>query len=100
MRQEKTRLTQTMRRREGGKLELMGIFRKDGKNFREFLELLGKLKAVEFLGLARILGVRVEPNDEADAILEKAMDAFLALDRKRRRNFMRLLRQAAKKEES
>lgn len=79
----------------------MNIFRHDEKNFREFLELIGKLGASEFFGIARILGVQVEADDEADVILERVMDTFLALNRKRRRNFMRLLREATTaKEES
>jgi hypothetical protein len=89
------------------------------KDFEYFVRNIGKLEAVEFCGLAKILGVSMYKKEELekinikelkemdaaaqqnlmesvsapmDEILEKMMDRFLELPRKRRKEINKILK--------
>ena len=81
------------------------------KDFEVFLRALPKLDPVEFVGLARLLGVKMyewdgvkpanpeEIRDRSfDVVLEEMMDKYLSLTKKRRREINEILRAVAKKE--
>lgn len=75
------------------------------KDFEEFLDMIVKLEPNEWLGVARILDVKVELLRETDNkieprsaedIFEEMLDKFLALNKKRRKTLLNLMRDATK----
>lgn len=80
------------------------------KNSEQLMDLIPKLSAIEFAGLARVLKVRLldEVNPEADeikerfaprtfsAVLEDIFINFEKQDRKRRREILSLVKKAVK----
>ena len=100
----------------------MSIFRSNlEKDFEYFVRHIGKLEAVEFCGLAKILSVdmykkisldEIDPKDlkdlseeqkanmmaeliiPVDEVLEKMMDRFLELPRRRRKEINQILKDA------
>ena len=64
------------------------------QDFKFFLENIGNLEPVELVGMARLLRVIITKQDTSESVLEKLMDGFLALGRKDRRTFIRILRAA------
>lgn len=74
------------------------------KDIKGFQRQLLQLEPVEFIGVARILGVQlfdVEKNEPAmfDEIFAGMMEKYIGLSRKQRRNLERLLRAATKKDD-
>jgi len=74
------------------------------KDIKGFQRQLLQLEPVEFIGVARILGVQlfdVEKNEPMmfDEIFADMMEKYAGLSRKQRRNLERLLRAATKKED-
>jgi len=72
------------------------------KQMNQFIRYIPQLEPQEFVGLAKLLGVVVVEDDEdktprefAD-VLEDVLEAFTKLNRKRRREFMTLLKQVTK----
>ena len=63
------------------------------KDFEQFVRALPKLEPVEFYGLATLLGAGCE-EDKLDEILEKMMDRFLELKKRRRREILQILKDA------
>lgn len=65
----------------------------------EFLKIIPLLEAEEFIGLCKILNVVLvnddEPRDFVN-LFEDVLKAFLNLNRKQRRNLMKILRNATK----
>ena len=59
-------------------------------------QLLG-LEPVEFLGVAKILGVKVVAEDE-EKIFVNVLESYRRLSRRKRKNLHRLLEAAVKKE--
>ena len=79
------------------------------KDFEFFVRALPALDPVEFLGLARLMGVKMyewdgeipqnpqEIRDRAfDVVLEEMMDRYLGLTKKRRREINEILREVKK----
>ena len=66
------------------------------KNFQDFLSAVSKLEPAEYCGLCKILCVpMVDENKEAipfDATLEQVMERFLTMNRKPRRQLMKVLK--------
>lgn len=68
------------------------------KQFQLFLKALTGLNPLEFIGVARVMGVKVmvdkDTPRQAEDILADMMIKFPQLSRTARRNLMRILRQA------
>lgn len=71
------------------------------KEFETFLRGLCKLEPVEFCGLARIMGVKMDEmvDDKRtlrplDKIMEEMMDKFLSTTRRRQKEILKLLKDA------
>ena len=70
------------------------------KSFLEFVEIVSKLEPVEYCGLCKVLCVEMfdgETPKPFDKTLEECMDKFLGMNRKPRRQLMKVLRDATKK---
>lgn len=69
------------------------------KQINEFIYAIPKLEPQEFIGLARLLGVELmnenEPREFED-ILENVLENFTKANRKRRKEFITLLRSVTK----
>ena len=70
------------------------------KDLENFLTAIPKLEPVEFIGIVRLLGVKLfqesgEPKDFSD-LLEEAIEKFQAIKRKGRREILRLLKNVEK----
>lgn len=63
------------------------------KDFEQFVRALPKLEPIEFYGLATLLGAGCE-EDKLDEILEKMMDRFLELKKRKRREILQILKDA------
>lgn len=63
------------------------------KDFEQFVRALPKLEPIEFYGLATLLGAGCE-EDKLDEILEKMMDRFLELKKRKRREVLQILKDA------
>lgn len=85
----------------------MDILKTKEQTLTEFAKLLGKMDAMEFLGLAKILCVHVFDNEnkdengkpsprQAEEIIEDCLIAFDNLNRKQRREILRVMRAAVK----
>lgn len=61
------------------------------KDFEQFVRALPRLEPVEFYGLATLLGAGCE-EDKLDEILEKMMDRFLELKKRKRREILQILK--------
>ena len=70
------------------------------RSFEEFLTLVSKLEAIEFLGLTKILCVPLldDENHERDFadLLDDVLDGFSKCGRPQRREILRALRAAVK----
>ena len=76
------------------------------KTVEKLFDLIPKLEPVQFIGLARLLGVKLidlEKSDEKGAeprqfteVLEDVLRAFEKLNRKRQREVFQLVKQAVK----
>ena len=72
------------------------------KDFEFFVRNLPQLQPIEFCGLAKILGVRLDELDKTeddkpiprpiDKVLEEVMDKFLALSRRQRKEINQMLK--------
>lgn len=75
-----------------------------GEKLQEFIRCVSLLSEVEFLGVAKILTVSIVKEDHtpraADEILEDMIDTFVFLNRKKRRDLMKILKQITKKRKS
>ena len=72
------------------------------KTNKEFMELLVKLEITEFIGVARLLNVKVlkEDNETARNFVDvfcDVVDSYDKLGRIARRNLMKIMKSAAKK---
>ena len=85
----------------------MDILKTKEQTLTDFAKMLGKMDAMEFLGLAKILCVHVFDNEnkdengkpaprEAEAIIEDCIIAFDNLNRKQRRDILRVMRNTVK----
>ena len=85
----------------------MDILKTKEQTLTDFAKMLGKMDAMEFLGLAKILCVHVFDNEnkdengkpaprEAEAIIEDCIIAFDNLNRKQRRDVLRVMRNTVK----
>ena len=75
-----------------------------GEKLQEFIKCVSLLSEVEFLGVAKILcvdytGVDKKPRP-VEAILSDMIDKFVFLNRKKRRELMKILKQITKKRKS
>lgn len=61
------------------------------KDFEQFVRALPRLEPIEFYGLATLLGANCE-EDKLDETLEKMMDKFLELKKRRRREILQILK--------
>lgn len=69
------------------------------KQINEFIYAIPKLEPQEFIGLARLLGVELMNEDEPrefEDILEDVLENFTKANRKRRKEFITLLRSVTK----
>lgn len=77
--------------------------RKKTKQFEDFIEYLGKLEAVEFFGICKLLGIpctKTQDNTEEpqielfefEILLERVMDKFLGLNSRQRKEVLNLLK--------
>lgn len=72
------------------------------KEIDEFITLIVKLQPVEFMGLARVLKVKLYKDEENheprefNEILEEVLERLSKTNRKRRREIMQLLRAATR----
>ena len=75
-----------------------------GEKLQEFIRCVSLLSEVEFLGVAKILTVSIVKEDHtpraADEILGDMIDTFVFLNRKKRRDLMKILKQITKKRKS
>lgn len=75
-----------------------------GEKLQEFIRCVSLLSEVEFLGVAKILTVSIVKEDHtpraADEILGDMIDTFVFLNRKKRRDLMKVLKQITKKRKS
>lgn len=75
-----------------------------GEKLQEFIRCVSLLSEVEFLGVAKILTVSIVKEDHtpraADEILGDMIDTFVFLNRKKRRELMKVLKQITKKRKS
>lgn len=75
-----------------------------GEKLQEFIKCVSLLSEVEFLGVAKILTVSIVKEDHtpraADEILGDMIDTFVFLNRKKRRDLMKVLKQITKKRKS
>lgn len=72
------------------------------KDFEAFIKGLPNLEPIEFCGLAKILGVRLDEEEkdennkpiprQIDKVLEEVMDKYLELSKKRRKEINRMLK--------
>ena len=85
----------------------MDILKTKEQTLTDFAIMLGKMDAMEFMGLAKILCVHVFDNEnkdengkpaprEAEAIIEDCIIAFDNLNRKQRRDVLRVMRNTVK----
>lgn len=77
------------------------------KTFQKFIDQILKLGPEEFYGVCIILGIKIEDDEsdpengvlkykEPDLLLEEVLDTFCTLDRKKRKNLMRILNKTTK----
>lgn len=76
------------------------------KDLGAFIDFSLKLAPGEWIGVARILGVQVEelcaptnkpiPRD-AETVFEEMLEKFLAMNRKRRKNLLKIMKAAVSK---
>lgn len=75
-----------------------------GEKLQEFIRCVSLLSEIEFLGVAKILTVSIVKEDHtpraADEILGDMIDTFVFLNRKKRRDLMKVLKQITKKRKS
>ena len=85
----------------------MDILKTKEQTLTDFAKMLGKMDAMEFLGLAKILCVHVFDNENkdengkptprpAEEIIEDCIIAFDNLNRKQRRDVLRVMRNTVK----
>lgn len=85
----------------------MDILKTKEQTLTEFAKLMAKLPAEEFIGLAKILCVHIFDNNnkdeqgkpaprQAEEIIEDCLIAFDNLNRKQRREILRVMRAAVK----
>lgn len=83
------------------------FFNTKKKNVNEFAQLLGQMDGATVIGLTRLLQVKVFYDDvkdenghpmprSAEAIIEDCLVKFYALNRERRKEIIRIMRQAIK----
>ena len=83
------------------------VFDNRDKNTTEFAKLLGTLDAASFIGLTRILKVKVFYDDvkdekghpmprSAEAIIEDCLVKFNSMNRQERKDVLRIMRAAVK----
>lgn len=83
----------------------MNWFKSDEQYINDFAKLMVKLRAEEFIGLAKVLCVHVFDNDTkdengkpapraAEAIIEDCLTRFSELSNKKRREILRVMRAA------
>lgn len=77
------------------------MIKRKEKEFEEFLRGLARLEPVEFCGLARIMGVKMDEvvDDKRtprplEKIMEEMMDKFLGATRRRQKELLKLLKDA------
>ena len=81
----------------------------DNKSMNEFANAIAQLDGGEFIGLAKILCVRVFKEDaldikgkpaprQAEEIIADCLNAYAALNRQKRREIMKIVRAAIAKE--
>lgn len=77
---------------------------KEVKQWDTFMEYLLKLNAVEFIGVAKMLGVEVveldnfeDPGKDFSVVLLEMVNKFNALDRRKRRNLLKIIKKAGRK---
>ena len=75
-----------------------------GEKLQEFIKCVSLLSEVEFLGVAQILTVKITGEDKkprlAEEILSDMIDTFVFLNRQKRRDLMKILKQITKKRKS
>ena len=75
-----------------------------GEKLQEFIQCVSLLSEVEFLGVAKILTVSIIGENhtprKTEQILEDMIDTFVFLNRKKRRDLMKILKQITKKRKS
>lgn len=85
----------------------MDFLKTNKQTLTEFAKLMAQLRAEEFIGLAKILCVHIFDNDnkdengkpsprQAEEIIEDCLIAFDRLNRKQRREVLRVVRAAVK----
>ena len=85
----------------------MGTLKSNEKQLTEFAQLIAKLDAPTFIGLAKMLCVHCFDNDnldengkpmpeEAETIIEDCIIAFDGLNRARRKEIIKILRKVVK----
>lgn len=70
----------------------------NSRQFKEFLTLLTKLEPIEFYGLCKVLCIQLEVDNEPrpfEKILDDILTKFPALNRKQRRDIIKVLRGCA-----
>ena len=74
------------------------------RQLKVFMERLVKLNAIEFIGVARMLGIDVaegkelrEPGKEFSELFAEMVEKFEGLDRRRRRNLIGIMKKAGRK---
>lgn len=74
----------------------------ESKTSGEFLSLLQQLEAIEFIGISKLLGVKLldekEPRDFY-LLLHDCLERFEKLPRKKRREILKILKEAKKEKE-
>lgn len=77
---------------------------KKEKQTETFFQRLVKLNAVEVIGVAQMLGVEVIEGEKLEgdsrdfgAVMVEMIDKFSELDRRRRRNLLKIMEKAGKK---
>lgn len=78
---------------------------KSSKRWDIFMEHLFKLDVVEFIGVAKMLGIDVvsdpkdfeAPGKEFPEVFAEILDKFNALDRRKQRNLLKIMKKAGKK---
>lgn len=74
----------------------------ENKTSGEFLSLLQQLEAIEFIGISKLLGVRLLDGEEPRDfffLLHDCLECFEKLSRKKRKEILKILKEAKKEKE-
>ena len=76
------------------------------KELHDFLQIVSKLEAIEFMGLVRIFNIEILKNDKDrtprnfEEIFSDIIDSFVAASPRQRKNIMKILKAAVQKDTS